>query len=229
MKVISFSAWGRDPAFYQGALANVELAKKIYPDWTCWFFVDHDTPLSMVTPLIDNGAMVYWRSIMSGPWEGLFWRFEPISDPFVTHTIVRDCDSRVNPREAAAVAQWLASGKMFHVMRDHYEHNVPIMGGMFGSLHWPLMETFMKEWKDFGSKGCDQRFLAERVWPTVKRSTIGHDRYAQGLSMPNRDGVGTYEYKPLEQLGDHDLRFFPDHDIFDPVVFGEHVGARVGI
>lgn len=229
MKVISFSLWGRDPAFFAGALANVQLARQIYPDWTCMFFVDHDTPTSMVAPLIDEKSMVYWRTVWKGPWEGLFWRFEPISDPFVTHTIVRDCDSRVNPREAAAVAQWLASGKMFHVMRDHYEHNVPIMGGMFGSLHWPLMETFMKEWKDFDSKGCDQRFLAERVWPTVMRSTIAHDRYAQGLSMPNRDGVGTYEYKPWEQLGQHDLRLFPDHPQFDSAVYGEHVGARVGI
>lgn len=229
MKVISFSAWGRDRHFYEGALANVLLAKDIYPDWTCTFFVDHDTPVSLVSPLCDAGALVYWRTISKGAWEGLFWRFEPIFDPFVTHTLVRDCDSRVNPREAAAVEQWLSSGKFFHSMRDHYEHNVPIMGGMFGCLSWPKFESLLNTWSEYGNKGDDQKFLAEKIWPEVRSMTLAHDRYADGLSMPNRDGNGTYEYKPLEQLGNHDLRRFPDHLPMDPLIYGEHVGARVGM
>ncbi|HPC77997.1 MAG TPA: hypothetical protein PK811_06665, partial [bacterium] len=45
----------------------------------------------------------------------------------------RDTDSRLNPREADAVEEWIESGKSFHIMRDHPQHNVPICGGMWGA------------------------------------------------------------------------------------------------
>jgi protein O-GlcNAc transferase len=229
MKVISFSIWGHDGCFQQGALENVHLAAQYYPDWKCMFYLGHEVPQSLGLRLMDAGAIVQWKTESLGAWEGLFWRFEPIYDPSVTHTLSRDCDSRLNPREAAAVNDWLRSGRFFHSMRDHYEHNLPIMGGMFGCLNWPRFEHLLKGWTQFGVKGCDQDFLNQKVWPEVQAVTLAHDRYADGLQMPNRDGKGIYEYKPLEQLGRHDLRRFPDHPPLDPKIHGEHVGARVGL
>lgn len=229
MNVISFSLWGDDAAFFNGALENVRLAKTLYPDWTCFCFISLKSPKEWSLALDEAGAQIHFRPIHKGDWEGLFWRFEPIFDPFVDRTIVRDCDSRVNPREVAAVNEWLRSGKSFHVMRDHYEHNVPIMGGMFGSAQWYRFGELMSQWTDYSAKGCDQKFLGELIWPAAMSSVIAHDRYAQGLSMPNRGGVGTYEYRPLEQFGFHDLRNFPDHPPMDATIYGEHVGARVGI
>jgi len=32
-KIISFSLWGDNPVYTQGAIRNAELAKEIYPDW----------------------------------------------------------------------------------------------------------------------------------------------------------------------------------------------------
>lgn len=229
MKVISFSLWGKDERFMQGALANTKLAREVYPDWQCWFYLDAESPYCWGMELESAGGTVFWDHWKNSPWEGLFWRFQPIFNPFITCTIVRDCDSRVNPREAAAVAAWLKSAKLFHVMRDHYEHNVPIMGGMFGSRHWPEFQGRLKAWTQRANKGDDQVFLADKVWPEVRRLTLGHDRYATGLSMPNKGGIGTYEYRPQEQLGEHQLMNFPEHAALDPHIHGEHVGARVGV
>lgn len=229
MKVISFALWGSDERFLNGALQNIVLAKSSYPGWTCVIYLHEGSPSNWAQQLESAGFVVYKRGTKKGEWEGLFWRFEPIFNPEVSCTIVRDCDSRVNPREVAAVRQWLHSGRFFHVMRDHYEHNMPIMGGMFGCHYWAKFENLLSEWKDFGCKGDDQRFLADKVWPEIRSRSLVHDRYAEGLSMPNKDGNGSYEYKPLEHFGDHLIMKFPAHEGFDASVYGEHVGARVGV
>ena len=41
------------------------------------------------------------------------------------------------------MAEWVKSGKLLHVMRDHPQHGIEIMGGLFG-IHQPpaVKETF---------------------------------------------------------------------------------------
>ena len=50
------------------------------------------------------------------------WRFETIDDPDVEINMSRDTDTRILLREKLAVDEWLASGKTFHIMRDHPHH-----------------------------------------------------------------------------------------------------------
>ena len=52
-KVISFSLWGDNPIYTIGAIKNAELAKEIYPDWTCRYYIGKSTPLEIVNKLID--------------------------------------------------------------------------------------------------------------------------------------------------------------------------------
>ncbi len=42
--------------------------------------------------------------------------------------VCRDLDSRFSDREAAAVAEWLASDEAIHAMRDHPLHQTPLLG-----------------------------------------------------------------------------------------------------
>ena len=63
---------------------------------------------------------------------GYFRRFLPLSDPGVARFLVRDCDSRVSTAEAKLVADWIASGYPFHVVRDHVLHNDLILAGLWG-------------------------------------------------------------------------------------------------
>ena len=50
-KIISFSLWGNNPKYTIGAIRNAELAKIIYPDWMCKFFVGSDTPVNIIDTL----------------------------------------------------------------------------------------------------------------------------------------------------------------------------------
>jgi hypothetical protein len=45
-------------------------------------------------------------------------------------------NSRLSRREKSAVYEWIASGKQFHLMRDHPSHsNYAMIGGMWGGTH----------------------------------------------------------------------------------------------
>ena len=73
-------------------------------------------------------------------YRGALWRFLPLSDPLVDTFVSRDLDSRLSNREAAAVRQWLASNRTFHIMRDHWDHLVsaPDAAGTARPLQNPL-------------------------------------------------------------------------------------------
>ena len=51
MKLITFSLWGQNPKYLIGAIRNAELAKKIYPDWTCRFYVAKSVPSQIILQL----------------------------------------------------------------------------------------------------------------------------------------------------------------------------------
>ena len=132
-KIISFSLWGDNPVYTQGAIRNAELAKEIYPDWVCRYYIGKSTPNDIVVKLqnFDNTEVIVMDS--DGDWTGMFWRFYPASEGDVDVMISRDCDSRLNNRERDAVNEWLSSDKGFHIMRDHPWHKTSILGGMWGS------------------------------------------------------------------------------------------------
>jgi hypothetical protein len=225
MRLISFSIWGSNPKFVVGAISNIKLAALYYPGWRCRVYCGTDVPLARRQELFDAGFEVFQRSARHGLHDGLFWRFEAAYDPAVEAFISRDCDSRLNPREAAAVAEWLESGKRLHTMRDHYEHIVPVLGGMWGCRHWPEFGHLLAEWRKIGKMGDDQDFLKEKIWPLVKENDcIQHDRYIVDTEV--KTPSGPFVYKPVEFFGGGNLRPFPAHAPMTEDL-GEHVGARV--
>jgi len=165
--------------YLQGAVENVRLAREYYPGWVCRFYCGLDVPSGLVAHLWREGAEVC-REPSLGPHHGLFWRFFVASDASVGRFIVRDTDSRLNPREAAAVADWEASGKAYHVMRDHRLHVVrrwPMPGGMWGALGgWgDDLRRVVKSWGPFSHKGRDQDFLAQWLWPRARKDCWQHN------------------------------------------------------
>lgn len=226
MKIIAFSIWGAELKFVFGAIRNIILAERYYPDWKCRIYCGTDVPMEHREELYDAGFQVNMRSTKRGIHDGLFWRFEPAYEEGVEAFISRDCDSRLNPREAAAVAAWLKSGKLLHTMRDHYEHIVPILGGMWGCRHWPEFGHLLADWKKIGKMGDDQEFLKEKVWPLVRENnSIAHDRYSVDTTVDTPSGPFTY--KPIEFFGKHNLQAFPPHEPMDTIIHGSFVGARL--
>lgn len=184
--VISFSLWGSDPKYLNGALENMRLQKIHYPGWTCRFYVDETVPKETVSELASLGAEIVHEEISDG-YKGLFWRFKPAFDPDVQKFLVRDCDSRLNAREASAIREWDKSGKSFHTMRDHKGHDIRLLGAMWGAKKGflaefkALFDEFMKgidgmaEIKRERFFYTDQRFLNDKIWPLVKDKAMIHD------------------------------------------------------
>jgi hypothetical protein len=133
VKVISFSLFGTDPTYTAGALVNAQLAREVYPGWTCRFYVGSSIKLDVISGLEAAGAQVIDRSDWPQDWSALLWRYDTLTDPDIEAHLFRDCDSRLSLREASAVAEWLDSGADFHIIRDHPEHYMPIMAGMWGA------------------------------------------------------------------------------------------------
>ncbi|WP_376967552.1 hypothetical protein ABNQ39_35475 (plasmid) [Azospirillum sp. A26] len=161
MRLISMSVWGSSRMYWEGALINSRIYKEIYPGWTLRIYTDEQNDFTR--ELVANGAQVCLMRNPGGIF-GMFWRFIPASDEGLDALIVRDADSRLNVREAAAVEAWLASGKGAHVMRDHPHHlNWQMLGGMWGVRGGviPDMKEKILAWNRWENKLDDMYFLAE--------------------------------------------------------------------
>lgn len=187
-KVISFSFWGQNPKYNEGALQNMKLAPIIYPGWTPRFYVSsRDTDKSTIKQLKDLGAEVI-EIIGDGDWRGMFWRFYPNDDPTVDVFISRDCDSRLNKREAEAVNEWLASDYNFHIIRDHPYHKTPILGGLWGSKKGCIRNIIglINNYRGVEDKyQTDQNFLKEVIYPFVYRTAMVHDPFFEQRYFPS--------------------------------------------
>ena len=178
-KIISFSLWGNDPKYTIGAIENAKLAKEIYPDWTCRFYVGTSTFDDIWDTLdsFDNTELIDMG--IPGDWTGMFWRFYPASENDVDVFISRDTDSRLTVREKIAVDEWILSDKGMHIMRDHPYHNSLVMGGMWGMKKgtFPKMKEMIKTYIKGDFWQVDQNFLNQIVYPICKNNTFVHDEF----------------------------------------------------
>ena len=178
-KVISFSLWGDNPTFNIGAIKNAEQALEIYPDFECWFYIHKD---SVPTDTIDklkniSNTRVFFKTGDLNKIKPMMWRFEAIDEPEVEIMLSRDTDTRFLLREKMAVDEWLASGKLFHIMRDHPHHGYCILGGMFGTKKlekipkWcDIMDSFIQN----GPRNYDQTFLKDYIYPEINNNSTIH-------------------------------------------------------
>jgi hypothetical protein len=181
-KVISFSLWGNQPKYTIGAIRNVELAKKFYPDYECWFYIHEE---SVPQPIIkelqshDNVKIIFRKGRIQRT-KPLMWRFEPIDDPEVEIMISRDADSRIYLREKLAVDEWLESGKLFHIMRDHPYHSYQVQAGMFGARKNPNIPSWIElinKYEHTSHNYYDQFFLRDIIYPIIKPDSLVHAQF----------------------------------------------------
>ena len=208
-KVISFSVYGEKEVYQFGAEKNVEIAKKIYPDWVCRFYCSKEISNIEKLKSLDCEVLVVDTKIPE-----MFWRFFTADDPSVSAFISRDTDSVVNSREKAAVDDWLISTSQFHTMHDHSEgHWSDVMGGMWG-LKLPINFSMIKRIDDHVklkkykfNYNDDQAFLCEKILPLFKSSWLDHHN------------------KPQSSKFDSSVKF-PNHPKLD---YGGFVGDRVSL
>ena len=174
MKAVSFSLYGDKGIYNCGAVSNAQLVAQYLPGWTAIFFLGPSVVRSLEESLLELGARIVRVNEAETP-IAMTWRFRATSLHNITHVLFRDCDSRISPREASCVRQWVESGKSYHIIRDHPWHSSPIMGGLWGVTGKSELEYVAQVSLQAASLyedvyGLDQRLVSERVYPRAIKS-----------------------------------------------------------
>jgi hypothetical protein len=171
-KYFTFSIWGDNPKYLQGAIRNAELAEEIFPDWKCVFYYDATVPKETIDKLslFKNTSV---KEVTDDSF-GAFWRFEMMfNNPGVI--LSRDTDSRLSLREKELIDNWLESEYNYMIIRDHDAHyEFPILAGMWGKKN-VLMDSSLKdamqEYVSVKQYLVDQFYLRDKVWPNIMHDT----------------------------------------------------------
>jgi len=215
MKVISYSLWGSNPIYTIGAIKNAKLAQELFPDWKCIFYCFNTVPFEIINELKSMDNCIVRLVNSDGDNRGMFDRFLPAEEDDIEYYICRDTDSRLSPREKIAVNEWIASGKDFHIMRDHPYHATDIMGGMWGVRGGILkgMNVSIQNFNPKIEKGEDQTFLSKVVYPLIytKQFTCKvHDPFFENKPFPAECRRGK-ENNDVWFIG----QVFDEHDVFN--------------
>lgn len=180
--IIAFSLFGAQPGYCETAILNAAERTRVYPNWTCHFFVDDTVPVHVLNRLADHGAEIHVVSDEDRRLPGTMWRFMALDVPNAHRVIFRDADSLICDREADAVDEWIASRLHFHHMRDFWSHTDVMLAGMWGCIVGalppmrPALHRFMAtvSERDRRERTIDQVFLRS-IWSTARHSLMQHD------------------------------------------------------
>lgn len=205
MKILSFSVYGNNPIYKAGIIRNLATAKRNLPDYTTMVFLANDQENDFQEELQNHGALIKRQEPDWAP-NGMFWRFYPIFIEDAETLIVRDADSDLIDRDVAAIREWEASGKDFHIMRDHPLHSAPILGGMWGAKIEAARNIFNSaDFKKFSlAKGEDQKYLAQ-IYPLILYSALIHDPFFcyenDARDFPTARKLNEFVGEPLNEQG----------------------------
>lgn len=188
--------------YNRGMAENAKLAPVIYGS-DCRVRVYHDDQITVADELRSLGVHLVKMQRAPGA-KAMSWRFIPMSDPRIDYVIVRDCDSRLGSREAAAVREWIASGKKAHSMADFEHHrSYALFGGMIGCKGGTLpdMPKWIDQWpSEWGNRMTDMLLLQRHALPILLNSMCRH------TSVPNP--WGGEPFPPHEPWCDEDGRAY---------------------
>ena len=178
-RALSFCLFGTKKIYTVGMVQNVKLAAELYPDWQVLIYVGCKVARSVVEELVAEGAEVriYDEAEMPGH-RALALRFFPVTEGWDC-VIFRDADSRVNPREVAAVHEWLSAGTAFHVMHEHHDTSA-VLGGMWGVRGTALKDLPLEADRYFNDDtandnyGSDMLFLSRYLQPKLNKTNTTH-------------------------------------------------------
>jgi len=178
---ISYSLYGSSPRYTDGALENVRLAREIFPGWTVIMYIGQGVPDNVWESLRHSSNVVIKDMRNTTIRNKMMWRFLVASEPFAARYIIRDADARLMLREKQAVDEWVFSGRLFHVIRDHHHHADYFMGGgLWGGVREaiPNMTELIEEHNVNDVFFNDMVFLRGHIWPRAKKSILQHDSFS---------------------------------------------------
>jgi hypothetical protein len=183
IRIFSFSLYGNSCKYTYNCVANVLIAKQLFPDWEVRVYYDSSVPADIITYLkvADNVNAIDMTNHWLTPLDKMLWRNLAVDDENAEVVCIRDCDSWLSNREKNIVNEWLDSDKDLHIIRDHCYHSKHIMGGMWGVRNklFADMEMNLKKYlSDHPNHrthtGEDQDFLRDYYYHKYKETTMVH-------------------------------------------------------
>jgi hypothetical protein len=186
MKVFSFCIYGNERNYYEGLLENIQIIREYFPDFEIYVYKGICDPKW----IFENCKVI--ETEREGAINMLF-RYLPLT--FADIGFVRDVDSRIYERDRWCISKFLKSSKNYHIVRDHYYHKEPIMGGIFG---WkkPLDIDL-----DLGATiiySEDMSYLKTHLYPLIKSDALVHTNnhafygeHVELIKIPHKD---TYDF-----------------------------------
>jgi len=164
MKVFSFCIYGSELNYYNGLLENINIINEYFPDFEIYIYKG----FCDATWTFQGKNIKVIETEREGAINMLF-RYLPLT--FADLGFVRDADSRIYERDRWCIQQFLKSSKNYHIVRDHYYHKEPIMGGIFGwkktlNINLGLDATIIYS--------EDMSYLKTHLYPLVKSDSLVH-------------------------------------------------------
>ena len=220
VNVIAMSLYGSELRYTAGVIRNAYLVRQNFPGWKLWIYIESPmssrypaVPEHVISQIVSLGAEVHYISPEDDMIPPMMWRFLVADDDAVDWFIVRDADSRLTRRDAAAVVAWMKSGRAFHCVRDHPSHAAyAVSGGLWGGRA-PLLRLLLRKSWAVMMHGVapgylnDMNFLNSIIWPRVERhaycvDSVSCDHWPNAFPFP----VARHRYEHVGQVYDeHDL------------------------
>ena len=179
-KIISFSLYGDSDEYLNKFISNTISYKKYFYDFEIYLYAEKSLANKLYNHCELNKINLILKDRLSEA-DGMFWRFEPIIEGIGDLCLVRDVDYLPSDFEMSLINEFITSTKNFHILRTHYEHLMPIMGGLFaikkdsychfkkGYNKWEKLNSFTNiKYND------DQLFLAKYVYNQILNSSLIH-------------------------------------------------------
>ena len=195
MKVISYSIFGKEKLYRVGLLKNVELAKKLFPDWKVFIHLNPNYEDKQFLKDINQPNTEIIDLKEEHPQDGFLWRMLPLEQNYDV-VIVRDVDTRLFERDKKLVDYWLNSDCKYHLCRDNFGSYQPILGGLWGGKNPNLkIRDNWNIWKkNQGDKIThDIPFLKKYIYTHIRKNLLVFSEHTIYLGETNIIKLGPRE------------------------------------
>lgn len=159
-------------------IQNTPVYKKYFFDYLIYLYID----VNLYDKLLEHcnvNNIILEKKYKFGHSDGMFWRFEPILKHYGDICLIRDVDYIPTEEELVLINSFIISNYEFQILRMHYDHRMPIMGGLFAiksTLYDEFKKGYQKWFKMINFENLkyndDQLFLANYVYHRVIKKSI---------------------------------------------------------
>lgn len=180
VNIISFCLYGDSDKYYLPLLNSLIYIKNFHSKTLQAIVnISDDYPISKIKEIESLGAKIILIKFTSTSTEKRLSRLNPILLNLGSACFMRDSDSEFGEKDVTLIDDFLISSSSFQVVRDHPNHRMPIMAGLWGVKRsgydqlrgiWPEVQRHKLFRTD--SYRSDEIILADLFYPKTIKNTL---------------------------------------------------------